>query len=459
MKEIKTGRWSRQWHIAQAGLKAGLGWAGGQLRTVGLSGDELMDARERIAYEQAAAWVAELGKLKGSVVKMGQILATYGDYCLPPPIAYALHQLEADTQPLSWLAIRPEIEAALGDKLGELLIEPSPLAAASLAQVHRARVKVDNSCLCLKILYPGVADTVDSDLAVLESGLRWSLPSNDETSFRLWLTLIRDVLEEELNLLHEAEKLLLWRQRLSQDSRYVVPWVDARFCGPGVLAMSFEAGLSQHDDAVLALSQSRRNALAIAMLELLLREVLQWGEMQTDPHPGNYRIRLQDDAQDQLVLLDFGSVRPIARHLLLPLRQMVMAAWLRDAEAFLEGVFSAGLLARNAPLDVQGAFTSVLMGLMEPLYYCNEHGAVASDVPAHAVDADGNYLWAHALLPKRMGKQALQSAFSRHFAFPGADFLLLSRKLAGVYAFIAALDARFDGGEVMRKVVSSIRDA
>jgi hypothetical protein len=62
-------------------------------------------------------------------------------------------------------------------------------------------------------------------------------------------------------------------------------------------------------------------------------------------------------------------------------------------------------------------------------------------------------------LPKRMGKQAFQSAFSRHFAFPGADFLLLSRKLAGVYAFIAALDARFDGGEVMRKVVSSIRDA
>jgi hypothetical protein len=69
------------------------------------------------------------------------------------------------------------------------------------------------------------------------------------------------------------------------------------------------------------------------------------------------------------------------------------------------------------------------------------------------VDKKGNYQWAHAQLPRRMGKQALKSASSRYFVFPGADFMLLSRKLAGVYAFIASLDARFDPSVVLESVL------
>lgn len=456
MKDIKTGRWSRQWHMAQAGLKAGLGWAGGQWRTLGLEGDALNEARDRVMYEQASAWVAEIGKLKGSVVKMGQILATYGDYCLPPPVALALHQLEADTQPLAWPPIREALQTALDERLTQLIVEPVPLAAASLAQVHRARVKANNRHLCLKVLYPGVTDTVDSDLAVLSTGLRWWLHGEDRAAFDQWLGVIRTVLGEELDLVQEAAKLDRWHERLSSDVRYIVPQVDHRFCGQHVLAMQFEPGVPQHDEQVAALSLSRRNALAEAMLELLLREVLEWGEMQTDPHPGNYRIRIQEDGHDQLVLLDFGSVRAIAPALLQPLRRMVLSAWQRDADGLLSGIIAAGLLEQSAPAEVQQAFVAVLMGLMEPLHYRDGSGVVRADVPAYAVDDEGRYLWAHARLPKRMGKQALQSAFSRHFAFPGADFLLLSRKLAGVYAFIAALDARFDGSAVMQRVVDSL---
>jgi len=98
MKRIKTNRWQRQrqWHMTSAGLRAGLGLAGGHLRTLGLSGDALQEARDQLMFEQASAWVAELGELKDTVVKMGQILATYADYCLPQPIAQALHQLDVE---------------------------------------------------------------------------------------------------------------------------------------------------------------------------------------------------------------------------------------------------------------------------------------------------------------------------------------------------------------------------
>lgn len=445
--------------MAQAGFKAGLGWAGGQWSTRGLEGEALAEARDRLTYEQALAWVTELGKLKGSVVKLGQIMATYGDHCLPPPVALALHQLEADTAPLAWSVIKTALQEALGERLASLIVEPVPLAAASLAQVHRARVKSDNRSLCLKVLYPGVINTVDSDLAVLSAGLRWWLHGENKTAFEQWLIVIRSVLAEELDLVSEANKLMRWHDRLSTDSRYVVPAVDLTFCTSSVLAMQFEHGVSLHDEQIAALSQTRRNALAQSMLELLLREVLEWGEMQTDPHPGNYRIRVQANESDQLVLLDFGSVRTIAPALLQPLQQMVLAAWQRNEADLSAAIVAAGLLDHHVEEEVKHAFVAVLMGLMEPLHYRDATGAVRPEVPSYAVDDAGNYLWKHANLPKRMGKQALHSAFSPYFAFPGADFLLLSRKLAGVYAFIAALDARFDGSVVMQRVVNSLHQS
>lgn len=443
-------------HLASAGLKAGLGWAGDQLKTLALPPGEREDVRRQLMQQQAESWVRELGQLKGSIVKTGQILATYADYCLPPHLAFALHQLEAETEPLAWSTINLCINEAMEGRQHALIIDPAPLAAASLSQVHRARVKADYRTLCLKILYPGIVETLDSDLAVLDAGLRWWLQPVEQERFGLWLATIRDVLSEELDLAKEADKLETWHRRLQDDSRYVVPLVSRDFCAPGILAMNFESGVVLHDDSVVALAQERRNALAANMLELFLREVMLWGEMQTDPHPGNYRIRLDDKGEDRIVLLDFGSVRPLSPALLQPLRNMLLAAYRDDRAALLQAVFAAGLLDSEAPTEVQEAFAAVLLGLIEPLNYRQRLAANPAAVPDFAVDEQGSYCWAAARLPKRMGKQALQSAFSRHFVFPGVDFLLLSRKLAGVYAFIAALDARFDAARVMEKILAEL---
>ncbi|HQQ63459.1 MAG TPA: AarF/UbiB family protein [Pseudomonadales bacterium] len=453
LKDIKKGRWSRQWHLANAGFKAGLGLAGGHLRTLGLPASERDAAREDLLREQAQAWVAELGQLKGSIVKIGQILATYADYCLPAAIADALHQLEADTEAVAWSRMAPLVEQALGDQQKTLIIETTPLAAASLAQVHRARRKADGAHLCLKILYPGIRETLNSDLAVVTTGLLWWLPKDEQANVRQWLVTVRNVLQEELDLALEEKKLQRWHKRLLHDRRYIVPVVAREYCSGLLLAMSYETGVVQHDPSVLALSQTRRNQLGINVLELFLREVLVWGEMQTDPHPGNYRIRLDEGKGDQIVLLDFGSVRKIEPQWLSPLRHMIVSAYRGDADALLDAVCAAGLLDASAPDVVKHDFTAVLLGMMEPLNYRAKLADDPHSVPAYAMDTEGNYQWAHAQLPKRMGKQALHSATSRYFVFPGADFMLLSRKLAGVYAFIASLDARFDASPVMEKVL------
>jgi predicted unusual protein kinase regulating ubiquinone biosynthesis (AarF/ABC1/UbiB family) len=457
IQKIKRGKWSRQLHLVNASARAGLGWASDQISTLGMATDEREKARDQLMNKQAENWVLQLGQLKGSIVKIGQIVATYADYCLPAPLALALHKLEADTDPLTWSAIHPYIQKSLKELEHELIIEPIALAAASLSQVHRARVKEDCRTLCLKILYPDIAKTLDSDLAVLEKGLGLWLKKGQQQQFSLWISSIHDVMSDEMDLKQEAKKLKKWAKILEHDQRYVVPTVDDKYCSKDILAMSFESGIAQHDESINFLSQERRNALAKNMLELFFREVMLWGEMQTDPHPGNYRIRLNDGG-DKIVLLDFGSVRKIGKALLPALRSMIISAYKSDRSALLEAVMSVGLLDQSAPIEVQHAFSDVLLGLVEPLNYKARMAADPDSIPDYAVDNQLNYCWADANLPKRMGKLAVKSAFSQFFSFPGADFLLLSRKLAGVYAFIAALDARFDGGAIVEKIISEMPD-
>ena len=449
LKSLKTKAWQRQAHLLGAGIKAGFGWAGWQLRALGLPAT----AREALLREQASNWVRDIGRLKGGVVKAGQILATYGDYCLPAPLAEALHELEADTEPLAWKQIKP----LLGEISASLIIEPQPLAAASLSQVHKARNKRDHSQLCLKILYPGIKDTLVNDLAMLGTGLHWWLSDNEQQRFTTWLQNIESILHDELDFQREAQILQRWQARLHTDSRYVVPVTIPTFCSDTVLAMSFEAGVPVYDPAVAGLSQTRRNALAINMLELLLREILQWGEIQTDPHSGNYRIRIDSAGNnDQLVLLDFGSIRPIAESLHRPLCAMLLSVYRRDESALLAAIKTAGLLSTDAPESVCAAFVAMLLALGEPINYRQCTATWNDAVSQGIMDQDGNYCWADANLPKRVGKQALQSAFSQYFVFPGADFLLLSRKLAGVYAFIAEMDARFDGSTVVERLLAEL---
>jgi predicted unusual protein kinase regulating ubiquinone biosynthesis (AarF/ABC1/UbiB family) len=453
IKKIKKGIWQRQIHIANATIRAGFGWSGDQLRTIGVSAEERADLRSRLLQQQAESWVNDVGKLKGSIVKIGQILATYGEYCLPKPLADALHQFEAETEPLSWKVIQPHIHDSLKNNYRDLSIHHEALAAASLSQVHRATVNHDKRELCLKVLYPGITETLDSDFALIENGLGFWLGKVEKVNFLYWMQSIRSVLNEEIDLEIEAKKLRRWKKILTDDIRYIVPEVAEEFSSARLLAMSYESGVVQHDRTVLALSQERRNNLARNMLELFLNELLVFGEMQTDPHPGNYRIVIDGKNVDKIVLLDFGSVRKIDVNLLHSLRKILIGAYNNDLKSLEEGLFESGIMEPDISAESKKDFLDIISGLIEPINYKKKISLDSSSVPAYAIDEKMMYCWGDAGLPKRLAKQAMLSAFSKNFKFPSAEFLLLSRKLAGVYAFIATLDARFDGSEIFEEII------
>lgn len=442
LERIKTGGFARRLALSKVGLRYG----GRALR---------QSLRERFSHDEEAAlaqrrenidfFVAELGRLKGSVVKIGQVMATYADYLMPPEVAQALHSLEDDTPPMSWAAIRRVLEAELdAERLAELDIDPQPLAAASLGQVHRAVLRSSGEQLCVKVQYPGVDKTIDADFQAVMGLLKLSRLLDATRNIDDWFGDIRLLLHKEVDYEQERRDLDFARSHLEGDARYAVPLSYPRYSTQRVLTMSYEASLGVADPQVEALSQARRNALGEALLSLFLSELFDWQRMQTDPNFGNYRVRINDKSDDQLVLLDFGAMRMLPKDFADKFCEMMRAAYRRDRAVFRQCSIDLGFMKAEFPESVLENFVDIGMDIAEPL-------RAAAEAPDEARSEDGLYDWRRSNLPKRIAKRAVAASISTYFALPPKDFLYVMRKLMGVYALIAQLDARFDGEVVFKR--------
>ena len=451
VSRIKTGSFERRLSLTRAGLFAGTRMAS-HMATNWFSNKETREQRHRaMLSSQARFLVDELGRLKGSVVKIGQVMALYGEHFLPEEVTEALHTLEDQTTSLEWPAIERVLKAELGEsRLSELDIDPEPIGAASLGQVHRAVRRSDGLELVLKVQYPGVADAVDSDLNAVAHLLKVARLVSFGPEFNDWLEEVREMMHREVDYRLEARTTEKFRQMLSHDPRFVVPRVLAEFSTDHVIASTYEHGHSVSSVAVRELPLERRSALGQAALELFFRELFEWGEIQTDPNFGNYRIRIAgeqggDSETDRIVLLDFGAVQSYSSDFLQPVIQMIRASYEEDLEQVVEGGIKLRFMSRDWPAEVLDKFGKVCMSVLEPL------AKDRSQWPDYAVNSHGQYRWKQSDLPSRVAKQAARSAISRYFRVPPKEFVFLNRKLIGVYTFIAVLHSEFNGEDLLRK--------
>ena len=448
---IKTGSFERRLTLTRAGLFAGTRMAS-HMATNWFGSKDKRDARHRaMLSSQAEFLVDELGKLKGSVVKIGQVMALYGEHFLPEEVTEALHTLEDQTTWLEWASIERVLKDELGaERLAELEVDPDPIGAASLGQVHRARRRSDGLELVLKVQYPGVDEAVDSDLNSVAQLLRVARLVSFGPEFNDWLEEVRDMMHREVDYRLEARTTEKFRQMLLDDPRFVVPRVLDEYCTAHVIASTYEQGHSVSSVAVRELPLERRSELGRAALELFFRELFVWGEIQTDPNFGNYRIRIAgengaDSEHDQIVLLDFGAVQSYSSDFLDPVIQMIRASYEGDLDAVIDGGVKLRFMSREWPAEVLEKFGSVCMSVLEPL------SRDQNNWPDYAVNDKGQYRWKQSDLPSRVARQAAKSAINRYFKVPPKEFVFLNRKLIGVYTFIAVLNAEFNGEEMLRE--------
>ena len=446
---LKSSALPRTLSVSLAGLRAGgaLAMDGVVQRVMGRGPD---DDDSEFARREARRFVQELGRLKGTYIKIGQMLALFGEQFLPRVLVNALRDLSDRTEPLHWDALESSVRDSLGERYVELDIDPQAIAAASLAQVHLAKIRATGEWICMKFQYPGLAQVIDSDFdAVVRMLLlaRWVKAGRELDD---WLQSMRVHLHNEIDYRREAT----YTQRMSvlvagvKDTavRYHVPQLYPQYCTDTVLAMEYIEGFSVADPDVANLSLERRNALAKGMLELFFYELYQWGLLQTDPNFGNYLLRLEDRrkkiADDELVLLDFGSVLECPDDFLLHLRRTIDAGQRQNVPQLVEGLIGLGCLQPDASEEGRTLFAQFCQHLLEPL-------RPPDRLPPQYLNENGEYCWGRSQLMRRAGGMAAQSTVSRHFTTPSRDFALIARKLTGVFNFIVALDAEFNAYELV----------
>ena len=456
-KKLKRGAVPRGIAAALAGLRAGGALAvDGAVQQV-LERSGLREANEGSAFSrrEARRFVSELGRLKGTYVKIGQMFALLGEHFLPPVLTEALHDLGGRTEPLSWEAVAPVLEEDLGLRLADLEIQRDAFAAASLAQVHRARVRQTGDEIVLKIQYPGLAEVIDSDFDAVVRMLRLArwLPAGRDLDD--WLDSMRHYLHNEIDYRRESGFAIDIRERLAgmgeSGARFSVPRVYEQYCSDRVLALEYVRGRSVNEPAVARLSLARRNELAKAMLELFFVELYDWGVLQTDPNFGNYLIQA-DPAGDRIALLDFGSMLECSDDFLFHLRRVIAGGMEEDVDAVADGLIGLDCLRPDAKPEGRQMFADFCLQLLEPL-------RAPGHLPAEHLNRRGEYRWASSRLMRRAGKMAAGTTTSRHFTAPSRDFALIARKLTGVFTFISVLGAEFNGHDLVMEHIRNWRQA
>lgn len=445
VKRVKTGAFERRFSMAKAGFLAGARYATLSAGTLFTSAEHRDERRREILSDQARWLVSELSELKGSIVKVGQMMALFGEHFLPEEVTAALHTLENSTTALEWPAIERQLHEQLGaERLTDLEIETSPLGAASLGQVHKAVRKTDGRVLCLKIQYPGVADAIDSDLNAMVSLLKVARLVPITREFNTWLDEVRVMLHREVDYVQELETTRLFRSLLSEDPRFIVPEVFPEFSTSRVLCTSFEEGAAITGFPFDTLTQERRNRLGRAIMDLCCSEIFIWEKMQTDPNFGNYLLRLDTQGNDQLVLLDFGAIRHFEKPVIAAGREMIRGAWHHDAQRLQVALQTLGFL-KGAPQRVLDDFANLCFEAVEPLQDPDQFPP-----PKEVLNAQGEYLWGNSTLASRVVSHAGRNSFSLYFDVPPKEFIFLFRKLLGAFTFLHVIKAEIRGDTLLR---------
>ena len=440
---METRPLSRNLALSRLGVGMGVRF-GGHLLMNAFRGARARDTADREFYrEQARRLATSLGRLKGSAMKAGQLLALFGQAYLPAEALAELAQLHELSEPVPWSSLEPALARWIGrQRLAELDIDETPIGAASLAQVHRARRRADGVELCLKIQYPGVSDAIDSDVQSLGQLLLMTRLAPSDLDLAPTLAELKRLLKNEADYVRERLYTEDYARCLARDPRFIVPRVFPEYSGPHVLGLSYEPGASVLSPEVQALPLARRNALAGALIDLFLREFFDWHLVQTDPNYGNFRFRLDGPGSDRIVLLDFGATRQYSAGFVQGYRDIVAGALAHDRDRIVRGSCALSMLRPDLSDDIYEGYARACEIIVEPFADHARDGT-----PARLLNAQGAYRWAASDLLTRAAAATARNAMTVHFRLPPPELVFLHRRLIGTFSMLAALGAELSPRE------------
>ena len=347
-RKVPSARLSR---LASFGQLAG-GVAGGMLaegvrRLASGQRPQLSDLL--LTPANAARVTEQLSKLRGAAMKLGQMISMDAGDVLPRELTEILARLRdaAHFMPPAQLNRVLTGEWGANWRTRFARFDATPIAAASIGQVHRALLH-DGRTVAVKVQYPGVAASIDADVDNVATLLRLSGLLPETLDVAPLLAEAKLQLREEADYRREAAQMRRYAALLAGDARFVVPAPVDDLSGERVLVMDFVPG--QPIEALREAPQASRDAAMAALIELVLRELFAFGFMQTDPNFANYRWQADSG---RIVLLDFGAARPIPDATVAAYRRLMHAGLDENTEALRAALVEVGFVA-PATLDRHG---------------------------------------------------------------------------------------------------------
>jgi len=419
---VPTGRGARM--LQMGGIAAGLAGgvvAGGLRQLAAGRRPDLPDLL--LTPANALRLTAGLSHLRGAALKLGQMLSMDSGVVLSPQLTAILASLRDDAQPMPPKQLQGALNAEWGPgwRARFRQFDVRPFAAASIGQVHRA-LTLDGRDLAIKVQYPGVRASIDSDVDNIAALMRLPGLVPKGMDIAPLLTAAKRQLHEEADYTAEAAHLRRFGSLLAATDDFVVPQVHDDLCTGQVLAMSFVQGAPV--DVLEQASQQSRDQAATRLIALVLREVFEFGAMQTDPNLANYRVQPETG---RLVLLDFGAVRSISPEMTTAFRTLLNAGLDRDRQATRRAMLEIGYFGPATPPPHQDLIMQMFDAAMDPLRQTEPFDFGRSD------------------LLDRLRDMGLAIGADRDLMHvPPAETLFLHRKIGGMYLLAARLRARVD---------------
>ncbi|KAK3716842.1 hypothetical protein LTR37_006192 [Vermiconidia calcicola] len=358
---VPSSRFGRLWQYGGLATSMAFGAAGESFRRLTGSGSE---GSLMLSEGNMNRLVAKLSRMRGAALKLGQMMSFQDSNILPPTINAVLQRVQdsADYMPPS------QRNTVLNDNLGQdwrslySTFEEKPFAAASIGQVHKATLASNGKNVAVKVQYPGVRNSIDSDLSNLALLLTASklLPKGlylDKT-----IANARVELGWECDYEREAKACIRFSELLQGESdTFKVPIIYTEASGPGVLTAEFMTGTAV--TKMKDLSQHDRDWVGTQILRLCLRELMEWRFMQTDPNWTNF---LYNRETQKLELLDFGASRDFPDKFVEPYVSLLIAASKGDRERCKELSIQLGYLTGHESQEMFKAHVNSILTLAEP---------------------------------------------------------------------------------------------
>lgn len=419
-RAVPTGRTSRAMRMG--------GLAGGLLGSAAAAGARQLFQGQRpsardmfLTPSNAHRLTDQLSQMRGAAMKMGQLLSLEAGDLLTPELAAVLRPLQSQAHFMPPAQLKQVLTAAWGTDFTKRFkkFDVRPIAAASIGQVHRAQTR-DGRDLAIKVQYPGIRDSIDSDLRNLASLMRLSGMMPKGLDLKPLLEDARQQLHEEADYEQEARSLRRFGELLQDDPDFIVPTSHDDLSSRDILAMDFIP--SDPIDTLEDADQTTRNTMAERLITLMMREVFDFHLVQSDPNFANFRWQSETG---KLVLLDFGATRSLSYDLVARSRGVLQPALDNDLPAIERALTDLGLLSEALPEKTRAEILNMVEMANAPMLH-----------------ADG-FDFGDTSLVANLRDRGLALGRDRSIQhIPPTEVLYLQRKAAGLFLLATRLRAQ-----------------